>query len=193
MPSPDSHKKKMTEPQVTPVTTKPEAKAAKAAAKPKAKPKRTSATKAKTVSTAKTSTTPLEAKDTTAPEQPLSPTANFVIPTLASALGSARLATTTKKGLTAKEMDAKLEEKLTKAHAGQAVPETDTPTSENPAPWTQANGESSGLPPITTVRPMPEVTVKAPKKSATKKATTKATAKATTKTGHSRKDDRDQT
>ena len=182
MPSPDSHKKKMTEPQVTPVATKPEAKTAKAAVKPKAKPKRTSATKAKTVSTAKTSTTPLEAKDTTAPEQPLSPTANFVIPTLASALGSARLATTTKKGLTAKEMDAKLEEKLTKAHAGQAVPETDTPTSENPAPWTQAHGEASGLPPITTVRPMPEVTVKAPKKSATKKATAKAPAKATTKT-----------
>ena len=182
MPSPDSHKKKMTEAQVTPVTTKPEAKTAKAAEKPKAKPKRTSATKAKTVSTAKTSTTPLEAKDTTAPEQPLSPTANFVIPTLASALGSARLATTTKKGLTAKEMDAKLEEKLTKAHAGQAVPETDTPTSENPAPWTQAHGEASGLPPITTVRPMPEVTVKAPKKSATKKATAKAPAKATTKT-----------
>lgn len=172
----------MTEPQVTPVATKPEAKTAKAAAKPKAKPKRTSATKAKTVSTVKTSTTPLEAKDTTAPEQPLSPTANFVIPTLASALGSARLATTTKKGLTAKEMDAKLEEKLTKAHAGQAVPETDTPTSENPAPWTQAHGEASGLPPITTVRPMPEVTVKAPKKSATKKATAKAPAKATTKT-----------
>ena len=182
MPSPDSHKKKMTEPQVTPVATKPEAKTAKAAAKPKAKPKRTSATKAKTVSTVKTSTTPLEAKDTTAPEQPLSPTANFVIPTLASALGSARLATTTKKGLTAKEMDAKLEEKLTKAHAGQAVPETDTPTSENPAPWTQAHGEASGLPPITTVRPMPEVTVKAPKKSATKKATAKAPAKSTTKT-----------
>ena len=181
MPSPDSHKKKMTEAQVTPVTTKPEAKTAKAAEKPKAKPKRTSATKAKTVSTAKTSTTPLEAKDTTAPEQPLSPTANFVIPTLASALGSTRLVTTTKKGLTAKEMDAKLEEKLTKAHAGQAVPETDTPTSENPAPWTQAHGESSGLPPITTVRPMPEVTVKAPKKTATKKATTKAPAKTTTK------------
>ena len=171
----------MTEAQVTPVTTKPEAKTAKAAEKPKAKPKRTSATKAKTVSTAKTSTTPLEAKDTTAPEQPLSPTANFVIPTLASALGSTRLVTTTKKGLTAKEMDAKLEEKLTKAHAGQAVPETDTPTSENPAPWTQAHGESSGLPPITTVRPMPEVTVKAPKKTATKKATTKAPAKTTTK------------
>ena len=182
MPSPDSHKKKMTEPQVTPVATKHEAKAAKAAVKPKAKPKRTSATKAKTTSTAETSTTPLEAKDTTAPEQPLSPTANFVIPTLASALGSARLATTTKKGLTAKEMDAKLEEKLTKAHSGQAVPETDTPTSENPAPWTQAHGEASGLPPITTVRPMPEVTVKAPKKSATKKATAKAPAKATTKT-----------
>lgn len=173
----------MTEPKVTPVATKPEAKKAKATAKPKAKPKRTSATKAKTASTSttETSTKPVEAKEMTAPESPSKPTANFVIPTLASALGSARLATTTKKALTAKEMDAKLDEKLSKAHAGQPVPETDTPTSENPAPWTQANGESSGLPPITTVRPMPELTVKAPKKSATKKATTKEPAKATTK------------
>ena len=180
MPSPDSHKKQMTEPQVTPVTTKPEAKTAKAAAKPKAKPKRTSATKAKTASTSTTgtSTTPVEAKDTTTPT---TKTEKAEKPTLASALGSARLATTTKKALTAKEMDAKLEEKLTKAHAGQAVPETDLPTSENPAPWTQAHGEASGLPPITTVRPMPEVTVKAPKKTATKKATAKAPAKATTK------------
>ena len=172
----------MTEPKVTPVDSQPEAKtakAAKAAAKPKAKPKRTSATKAKTASTSttETSTTPVEAKDTT----PNTKNDKSEKPTLASALGSARLATTTKKALTAKEMDAKLDEKLSKAHAGQPVPETDTPTSENPAPWTQANGESSGLPPITTVRPMPEVTVKAPKKSATKKATTKAPAKATTK------------
>ena len=172
----------MTEPQVTPVATKPEAKTAKAATKPKAKPKELSRAKPKATPSPKTSANSVEAKDTTAPEQPLSPTANFVIPTLASALGSARLATTTKKALTAKEMDAKLDEKLTKAHAGQAVPETDTPTSDNPAPWTQAHGESSGLPPITTVRPMPEVTVKAPKKSATKKATTKAPAKASTKT-----------
>ncbi len=168
----------MTEPQVTPVTTKPEAKTAKAAAKPKAKPKRTSATKAKTASTSttETSTKPVEAKDTTTPT---TKTEKAEKHTLASALGSARLATTTKKALTAKEMDAKLDEKLSKAHAGQPVPETDTPTSENPAPWTQANGESSGLLPITTVRPMPEVTVKAPKKSATKKATTKAPAKTT--------------
>lgn len=173
----------MTEPKETTLGSQPEAKtvkAAKAAAKPKAKPKRTSATKAKTASTSttETSTTPVEAKDTATPT---TKTKKAEQPTLASALGSARLATTTKKALTAKEMDAKLDEKLSKAHAGQAVPETDTPTSENPAPWTQANGESSGLPPITTVRPMPEVTVKAPKKSATKKATTKATAKATTK------------
>ena len=136
----------MTEPQVTPVATKPEAKAAKAAAKPKAKPKELSRAKPKATPSPKTSANSVEAKDTTAPEQPLSPTANFVIPTLASALGSTRLVTTTKKQLTAKEMDAKLEEKLTKAHAGQAVPETDTPTSENPAPWTQAHGEASGLP-----------------------------------------------
>ena len=170
----------MTEPKETTLGSQPEAKTAKAAAKPKAKPKRTSATKAKTASTSTTgtSTTPVEAKDTATPT---TKTKKAEQPTLASALGSARLATTTKKALTAKEMDAKLDEKLSKAHAGQAVPETDTPTSENPAPWTQANGESSGLPPITTVRPMPEVTVKAPKKSATKKATTKATAKATTK------------
>lgn len=173
----------MTEPKETTLGSQPEAKtvkAAKAAAKPKAKPKRTSATKAKTASTSttETSTTPVEAKDTATPT---TKTKKAEQPTLASALGSARFVTTTKKALTAKEMDAKLEEKLTKAHAGQPVPETDTPTSENPAPWTQANGESSGLPPITTVRPMPEVTVKAPKKSATKKATTKATAKATTK------------
>ena len=170
----------MTEPKETTLGSQPEAKTAKAAAKPKAKPKRTSATKAKTASTSTTgtSTTPVEAKDTTTST---TKSKKAEKPALASALGSARLATTTKKQLTAKEMDAKLEEKLTKAHAGQAVPETDTPTSENPAPWTQANGESSGLPPITTLRPMPEVTVKAPKKSATKKATTKATAKATTK------------
>ena len=168
----------MTEPKETTLGSQPEAKTAKAAAKPKAKPKRTSATKAKTASTSTTgtSTTPVEAKDTATPT---TKTKKAEQPALASALGSARLATTTKKALTAKEMDAKLDEKLSKAHAGQAVPETDTPTSENPAPWTQANGESSGLPPITTVRPMPEITVKAPKKSATKKATTKAPTKTT--------------
>ncbi len=157
----------MTEPNVTPVATKP-----------KAKPKRTSATKAKTTPTAETSATLVEAKDTVSPA---TKNEKAESPTLASALGSARLATTTKKPLTAKEMDAKLDEKLSIAHAGQPVPLTDTPTSENPAPWTKSNGESSGLPPITTVRPMPELTVKAPKKAATKKATPKATTAAKTK------------
>ena len=77
-------------------------------------------------------------------------------------------------------MDDKLDEKLAKAHAGKPVPETDAPTVANPAPWTEVQGESSGLPPLTTVRPKPAVTVKAPKKTAAKKpATKKATPKKT--------------
>ena len=100
-------------------------------------------------------------------------------------VASTRLQSTTGQKLTAKEMDDKLDEKLAKAHAGKPVPETDAPTVANPAPWTEAQGESSGLPPLTTVRPKPAVTVKAPKKTAAKKATPKkkttasATAKAT--------------
>lgn len=99
------------------------------------------------------------------------------VTSLESSVASTRLQSTTGQKLTAKEMDNKLDEKLAKAHAGKPVPETDAPTVANPAPWTEAQGESSGLPPLTTVRPKPAVTVKAPKKTAAKKpATKKATA-----------------
>lgn len=90
-------------------------------------------------------------------------------------VASTRLQSTTGQKLTAKEMDDKLDEKLAKAHAGKPVPETDAPSVANPAPWTEAQGESSGLPPLTTVRPKPDVTVKAPKKAAAKKPATKKT------------------
>lgn len=103
------------------------------------------------------------------------------VASLESNVASTRLQSTIGKKLTAKEMDDKLDEKLAKAHAGKPVPETDAPTVANPAPWTEAQGESSGLPPLTTVRPKPAVTVKAPKKTAAKKpATKKATTKKTT-------------
>ena len=103
------------------------------------------------------------------------------VASLESNVASTRLQSTIGKKLTAKEMDDKLDEKLAKAHAGKPVPETDAPTVANPAPWTEAQGESSGLPPLTTVRPKPAVTVKAPKKTAAKKpATKKATPKKTT-------------
>lgn len=103
------------------------------------------------------------------------------VASLESNVASTRLQNTIGKKLTAKEMDDKLDEKLAKAHAGKPVPETDAPTVANPAPWTEAQGESSGLPPLTTVRPKPAVTVKAPKKTAAKKpATKKATPKKTT-------------
>ena len=103
------------------------------------------------------------------------------VASLESNVASTRLQSTTGQKLTAKEMDDKLDEKLAKAHAGKPVPETDAPTETNPAPWTEAQGESSGLPPLTTVRPKPAVTVKAPKKTAAKKpATKKATTKKTT-------------
>lgn len=103
------------------------------------------------------------------------------VASLESNVASTRLQSTTGQKLTAKEMDDKLDEKLAKAHAGKPVPETDAPTVTNPAPWTEAQGESSGLPPLTTVRPKPAVTVKAPKKTAAKKpATKKATPKKTT-------------
>lgn len=103
------------------------------------------------------------------------------VASLESNVASTRLQSTTGQKLTAKEMDDKLNEKLAKAHAGKPVPETDAPTETNPAPWTEAQGESSGLPPLTTVRPKPAVTVKAPKKTAAKKpATKKATTKKTT-------------
>ena len=103
------------------------------------------------------------------------------VASLESNVVSTRLQSTTGQKLTAKEMDDKLDEKLAKAHAGKPVPETDAPTETNPAPWTEAQGESSGLPPLTTVRPKPAVTVKAPKKTAAKKpATKKATTKKTT-------------
>lgn len=99
------------------------------------------------------------------------------VASLESNVASTRLQSTTGKKLSAKEMDDKLDEKLAKAHVGKPVPETDAPTVANPAPWTEAQGESSGLPPLTTVRPKPAVTVKAPKKTAAKKpATKKATA-----------------
>ena len=103
------------------------------------------------------------------------------VASLENNVASTRLQSTTGQKLTAKEMDDKLDEKLAKAHAGKPVPETDAPTETNPAPWTEAQGESSGLPPLTTVRPKPAVTVKAPKKTAAKKpATKKATTKKTT-------------
>ncbi|MBS5492235.1 MAG: hypothetical protein KHX35_07660 [Sutterella wadsworthensis] len=103
------------------------------------------------------------------------------VASLESNVASTRLQSTTGQKLTAKEMDNKLDEKLAKAHAGKPVPETDAPTETNPAPWTEAQGESSGLPPLTTVRPKPAVTVKAPKKTAAKKpAPKKATTKKTT-------------
>ena len=103
------------------------------------------------------------------------------VASLESNVASTRLQSTTGQKLTAKEMDDKLDEKLAKVHAGKPVPETDAPTVANPAPWTEAQGESSGLPPLTTVRPKPAVTVKAPKKTAAKKpATKKATPKKTT-------------
>ena len=103
------------------------------------------------------------------------------VASLESNVASTRLQSTTGQKLTAKEMDDKLDEKLAKAHVGKPVPETDAPTVANPAPWTEAQGESSGLPPLTTVRPKPTVTVKAPKKTAAKKpATKKATPKKTT-------------
>ena len=103
------------------------------------------------------------------------------VASLESNVASTRLQSTTGQKLTAKEMDDKLDEKLAKAHVGKPVPETDAPTVANPAPWTEAQGESSGLPPLTTVRPKPAVTVKAPKKTAAKKpATKKATPKKTT-------------
>lgn len=103
------------------------------------------------------------------------------VASLESNVASTRLQSTTGKKLSAKEMDDKLDEKLAKAHVGKPVPETDAPTVANPAPWTEAQGESSGLPPLTTVRPKPAVTVKAPKKTAAKKpATKKATPKKTT-------------
>ena len=103
------------------------------------------------------------------------------VASLESNVASTRLQSTIGKKLTAKEMDDKLNEKLAKAHAWKPVPETDAPTETNPAPWTEAQGESSGLPPLTTVRPKPAVTVKALKKTAAKKpATKKATPKKTT-------------
>ena len=103
------------------------------------------------------------------------------VASLENNVASTRLQSTTGQKLTAKEMDDKLDEKLAKAHAGKPVPETDAPTETNPAPWTEAQGESSGLPALTTVRPKPTVTVKAPKKTAAKKpATKKATTKKTT-------------
>ena len=109
------------------------------------------------------------------------PATKKTVASLESNVASTRLQSTTGKKLTAKEMDNKLDEKLAKAHAGKPVPETDAPTVANPAPWTEAQGESSGLPPLTTVRPKPAVTVKAPKKTAAKKpATKKATPKKTT-------------
>lgn len=109
------------------------------------------------------------------------PATKKTVASLESNVASTRLQSTTGKKLTAKEMDDKLDEKLAKAHAGKPVPETDAPTVANPAPWTEAQGESSGLPPLTTVRPKPAVTVKAPKKTAAKKpATKKATPKKTT-------------
>lgn len=98
------------------------------------------------------------------------------VASLESNVASNRLQSTTGQKLTTKEMDDKLDEKLAKAHAGKPVPETDAPTETNPAPWTEAQGESSGLPPLTTVRPKPAVTVKAPKKTVANKATAMATA-----------------
>ena len=130
-----------------------------------AEPKAT--TEVKTTPVKKASTKKLAAKKTVA--------------SLESNVASTRLQSTIGKKLTAKEMDDKLNEKLAKAHAGKPVPETDAPTVTNPAPWTEAQGESSGLPPLTTVRPKPTVTVKAPKKTAAKKpATKKATPMKTT-------------
>ena len=109
------------------------------------------------------------------------PAAKKPVASLESNVASTRLQSTTGQKLTAKEMDDKLDEKLAKAHAGKPVPKTDAPTETNPAPWTEAQGESSGLPPLTTVRPKPAVTVKAQKKTAAKKpATKKATPKTTT-------------
>lgn len=111
----------------------------------------------------------------------IKPATKKPVASLESNVASTRLQSTIGKKLTAKEMDDKLNEKLAKAHAGKPVPETDAPTETNPAPWTEAQGESSGLPPLTTVRPKPAVTVKAPKKTAAKKpATKKATTKKTT-------------
>lgn len=130
-----------------------------------AEPKAT--TEVKTTPVKKASTKKLAAKKTVA--------------SLESNVASTRLQSTTGKKLSAKEMDDKLDEKLAKAHVGKPVPETDAPTVANPAPWTEAQGASSGLPPLTTVRPKPAVTVKAPKKTAAKKpATKKATPKKTT-------------
>lgn len=109
------------------------------------------------------------------------------VASLESNVASTRLQSTTGQKLTAKEMDDKLDEKLAKVHAGKPVPETDAPTVANPAPWTEAQGESSGLPPLTTVRPKPAVTVKAPKKGpkeapAKKPSTKKPTPKKATNT-----------
>ena len=97
------------------------------------------------------------------------------VASLESNVASTRLQSTIGKKLTAKEMDDKLNEKLAKAHAGKPVPETDAPTVANPAPWTEAQGESSGLPPLTTVRPKPAVTIKTPKKATAKKTEAKKT------------------
>lgn len=125
--------------------------------------------------TTEVKTTPVKKASTT------KPAAKKPVASLESNVASTRLQSTTGQKLTAKEMDDKLNEKLAKAHAGKPVPETDAPTVTNPAPWTEAQGESSGLPPLTTVRPKPAVTVKAPKKTAAKKpATKKATPKKTT-------------
>ena len=103
------------------------------------------------------------------------PAAKKPVASLESNVASTRLQSTTGQKLTAKEMDDKLDEKLAKAHAGKPVPETDAPTVANPAPWTEAQGESSGLPPLTTVRPKPAVTVKVPKKAPAKKPAAKKT------------------
>ena len=74
------------------------------------------------------------------------------VASLKSNVASTRLQSTTGQKLTAKEMDDKLDEKLAKVHAGKPVPETDAPTVANPAPWTEAQGESSGLPPLNTLK-----------------------------------------
>lgn len=101
-----------------------------------------------------------------------------------------RLVSSSRREKTAKEAERSLDAKLAKAHAGKAVPDTPDPTPENPAPWTEARGEPSGLPPVTTVRPKPAVKSKAkaaPKETAKTRATDSpsqktSSAKAMTKT-----------
>ena len=97
---------------------------------------------------------------------------------------SARGASTTSARKTAREADESLQEKIAKAHAGD-IPVFTEPTPQSPAPFTQAQGEASGLAPVSTVRAMPELTKKEKNGKApqTKAAPAKAGSKAAAKPG----------